>query len=182
MFETKPISCLTEARKCQCSILFLLNLHEVCFCSSVHSSLMFPDWRLGGGNHLIIPPDDFVTIIQVMGFVLQRSGQGWANMSTYLHILRSLARSTFQQNDIALNEINIFDQWNIFASLNLTQSLWSVTVVEIVQVKWSILIEFTLSTASVLNILCCEKLNSSSWQHAHLTTIVSEVSSGFMRL
>ena len=57
---------------------------------SADDSLMFPDWRLGGGNHLIIPPDDFVTIIQVMGFVLQGSGQGWANMSTYLHILRSL--------------------------------------------------------------------------------------------
>ena len=84
---------------------------------------------------------------------------GWANMPICAHWLdHSLdltprnIRHIYQQNDIALNEINIFDKWNIFTSLDLTQSLWSVTVVEIVQVKWSILIEFTFSTASVPNL------------------------------
>ena len=91
MFETKPISCPTEARKCQCSILFLPNLHEVCFCSaaSADDSLMFPYWRIGGGNHLIIPPDDFVTIIQAMGFAPEvRSGVGQhVYISSYLAII-----------------------------------------------------------------------------------------------
>ena len=54
---------------------------------SADDSLMFPDWRLGGGNHLIIPPDDFVTIIQVMGFAPEVRG---GPTRLHLHILRSL--------------------------------------------------------------------------------------------
>ena len=110
---------------------------------------------------------------------------GWANMPICAHwldhsldlTLRNI-RNIYQQTAIALNEINIFDQRNIFASLDLTQSLWSVTVVEIVQVKWSILIEFTFSTASVPNL---RREIIRIWQHASmlhalLTTTVRGVS------
>ena len=140
--------------------------------SCADDSLIAADWCLGAGNELIIQrwfcynnPS-----LQVLCCLCQRSqgGPTWAYLA--LNDLISACGSHFaeyspdlDQHDIALNEINIFDQWNIFASLNLTQSLWSVTVVEIVQVKWSILIEFTFSTASVSNI---RREIIRIWQHA----------------
>ena len=66
--------------------LFLLRSPKLL---AADDSPMFPDWRLGGGNHLIIPPDDFVTIIQVMGFAPEvRSGVGQhVYISSYLAII-----------------------------------------------------------------------------------------------
>ena len=174
MFETKPISCSAEARKCRCSILFLLNLQDLFL--PLKALVLTTLWsRLIGvlaQEMSSLFRDDFVTIIQVSRFCAasargHRVGQHGPILCS---LTWSLPRSHFAeyspdlyQHDIALNEINIFDQWNIFASLNLTQSLWSVTVVEIVQVKWSILIEFTFSTASVSNI---RREIIRIWQHA----------------
>ena len=66
-------------------------------------SLMFSDWRLGAGNHLIIPPDDFVTIIQVMGFAPEvRSGVGHhVYISSYLAII-----------DLIIVQIYISAKWH----------------------------------------------------------------------
>ena len=170
MFETKPIFCPAEARKCRCSILFLLNLHNLFL--PLKALVLTTLWsRLIGvlaQEMSSLFRDDFVTIIQSPGFVLPLPEvTGWANMglscSHWLDLILAEYSPDLYQHDIALNEINIFDQWNIFASLNLTQSLWSVTVVEIVQVKWSILIEFTFSTASVSNI---RREIIRIWQHA----------------
>ena len=135
--------------------------------SCADDSLIEADWCLGAGNELIIP-GWFCYNNPVSRFCAASARDH--GVSQHGPILRSLTWSRFAeyspdlyQHDIALNEINIFDQWNIFASLNLTQSLWSVTVVEIVQVKWSILIEFTFSTASVSN---SQREIIRIWQHA----------------
>ena len=139
--------------------------------SCADDSLIGADWCLGAGNELIIPRWFCYNNPVSRFYAAYARDHG---VSQHGPILRSLTWSLpgsrfaeyspdLYQHDIALNEINIFDQWNIFASLNLTQSLWSVTVVEIVQVKWSILIEFTFSTASVSN---SRREIIRIWQHA----------------
>ena len=70
MFETKPISCSVEARKCRCSILFLLSLQDLFL--PPKALMLTTLWsRLIGvlaQEMSSLFRDDFVTIIQVSGF------------------------------------------------------------------------------------------------------------------
>ena len=123
MFETKPISCSTEARKCRCSILFLFNLHDLFLLklekiedSLSDDSLIVFDWCLGAEITSLFR-DDFVAIIQVSGFCQVPEVTGLAKMSILCPITRSQfcnllmillnILQIYQQNDIALNEINL---------------------------------------------------------------------------
>ena len=95
MFETKPISCSTEARKCRCSILFLFNLHDLFLLklekiedSLSDDSLIVFDWCLGAEITSLFR-DDFVAIIQVSGFCQVPEVTGLAKMSILCPITRS---------------------------------------------------------------------------------------------
>ena len=94
-FETKPISCSTEARKCRCSILFLFNLHDLFLLklekiedSLSDDSLIVFDWCLGA-EITSLYRDDFVAIIQVSGFCQVPEVTGLAKMSILCPITRS---------------------------------------------------------------------------------------------